>query len=829
MTRTAAVESVRMAHLTREDIVRACDGGRTEVERIAAHLANCRACRALAAGILGNRTAAAKRPPILKVLGELATFEKEMAAKRILAKAELAGLRRLKWGARKERVILSRLCHTPAFLDAILDTLRKPRPRDESESLANLALLAVQGIAASEEFRNDLLAMVWIEAANARRIRGEWQNARAALLRAEELSAAGTGDSAIRARWLSIAGSFQHDQGRQTEAMAALEECQRTYSDRGEWQLVGRTLITMAHCIADDDPEQALIILDRASTYIPREDTNLRCHAEQIRTDCMMTSGRPEEALSAFAEAERLRSPHDRPSAALRSSFFAARLLELFGHVKEAAVLFDAVVAEEIDRGHFKDAVLDLVYIFGFYLRLGVPDQAAQLGLRAAGELDRRDAPQIEEIRSVLAQLIDAARGQSLDEGMLRTAREHLRTQRNCFAPTELKPTGNVLRPAPPAHRRRAIMQTRPLVAPLLARAIWCGLQAEARRVQQERVSQSPEYHTEAFVEVLLARVRQASSRDAAEFTASLALRAIEPMAAPSTLKQDLQARVWTEVANTRRVASEWTKAGAALERARKHLSLGSGDPLLKARVLSISASLSTDQGHRMEGLSALEECQQLYESQGAWPLVARTRVQMAHTLMDADPARALRLAEQSLPMISAEDVALRCHAENIRTDCMISLGEIERALQIFDDAAEFRSAGVSPVARRRSDFFGARLLEHLGHVKEAVQLFEAVIAEAFDEEAHREAFLDLLYVFGVHIRQGATEEAVALCHRAIDRLDLFGLGHEQLRAVWAELRDAATRQAISLETLAEARDFLRVHWATPAAKPPSFSFKQRS
>jgi tetratricopeptide (TPR) repeat protein len=816
-----------MAHLIKEDILRACEGGWAEVERLARHLADCPACRALAAGTLGDRTVTAKRAPLLKTMVELAGFEKAMAVDRLLAKAEMAELRRLTRGAQKERVILSRFCHSPAFLDVLLDALRAPRPREESESLANLALLAAQGIdpaEGSETFKNDLVAMIWIETANARRIRGEWQHARTALHRADEHGAAGTGDPSVKARWLSIAGSLQCDQGRRDEAMASLEESRKAYSGQGEWPLVGRTLVKMAHCIADDEPEHALILLDKASTYITLGDTSLRCHAEQIRTDCLVTVGRLEDALRAFAEAERLRRLNDRPSAALRSTFFAARLLESLGHVQGAEALFDAVVADELDRGHFKDAVLDLVYTFGFHLRLGSADRAADLGLRALGELDRRDAPANEQCRLVLAKLIEAARGQCLDEGMLRSAREYLRVEWNRSLPAEPKPASDGERvPAP--LRRPAITPERTLVEPLLAKALWSRLGRETRREQHARVARSPEYHTTAFVELLLTGVREARSREDAEFTASLALQAIAPLAAPSPLKHDLQARLWTEVANARRVASEWSKATAALLQAGKHLAEGSGDSLLKARAQSISASLSADQGRRVEALSALEECVQLYESQGAWPLVARTKVKMAHTLMDTDPARALMLAEQAFPMIPSEDTALRCHAANIRTDCMISLGEIERALQAFDDAEPLRGAGASPVAGRRSDFFAARLLEYLDHNKEAVQLFEAVIADAFDHEAYREAFLDLLYLFSVHIRQSATEKAVALCRLAIDRLDLFDLGHEQMRTVWKELMDASMRRAIRLESLAEVRQFLKVHWKTPAAKAPSFSF----
>lgn len=819
-----------MAHVTKEKLLRVSEAGRAEIARMAAHLSACPACRSLAAGILGDRAVGAKRAPLLKIMVELAGFEKAMAAERLLAKAELAELRRLRPGAQKERVILSRFCHSAAFLDALLDALRVPRAREESESLATLALLAAQGIdpaEGSEAFKNDLLAMIWTETANARRIRGEWQPARTALLRADEHGALGTGDESIKARRLSIAGSLQCDQGRRDEAMASLEECRRAYVRCGEWPEVGRTLVKMAHCIADDDPERALNLLDRAHVYIPPEDPGLLSLMGRIRADCLVTVGRLEDALRAFAEAERLRPLHDRPSAALRSNFIAARILEALGHMREAEALFDEVVTGDLEQVFYKDALLDLLYVFGFHVRLGSPERAAEASLRMLGEMDRHDSVVHEQLRSVFARLAKAAQGQSLDEHMLAQARDYLRSHWKYPAPSEPALTPDAGRP-PSSSGQGPVMENE-LVEPLLARALWSLIRREPRKKQQQKVAESPECHTTPFVELLLTGVPQARSREEAELTASLALQAIRSLGAPSVLKHDLQAQLWTEVANIRRVASEWSQANAALLQARKHLAEGSSDPLLKARTQSISASLFADQGRRVEALAALEECVELYECQGASPLVARTMVKMAHTLVDTDPARALTLAAQALPMIPAADTALRCLAENIRTDGMINLGEIELALQTFDRAEPLRSAGVSPVAKRRSDFFAARLLEHLGHPKEAVQLFEAVIADAFDHEAYREAFLDLLYLFSVHIRRGATQKAEALCRLAINRLDFFGLGHEQLRTMWKELMDAAGRQAIRLEALAEVREFLQIHWKKPAAKAPRFSFGPRS
>lgn len=159
-----------MAHVTKEELLRATDAGRAEVERMAAHLGTCPACRALAAALLEDRALPAKREVPLKTLLELATFERETAVEQLLARAELAALRRLRRGAQKQRVIQFRSCHTPVFLNVLLAAVRAPRPRAEAELLTSLAVLATQGMDAKNgaAFKNDLLATIWTETANTR-------------------------------------------------------------------------------------------------------------------------------------------------------------------------------------------------------------------------------------------------------------------------------------------------------------------------------------------------------------------------------------------------------------------------------------------------------------------------------------------------------------------------------------------------------------------------------------------------------------------------------------------------------------------------------------
>src|SRR4051812_16601300 len=150
----------------------------------------------------------------------------------------------------------------------------------------------------------------------------------------------------------------------------------------------------------------------------------------------------------------------------------------------------------------------------------------------------------------------------------------------------------------------------------LVAKAEWSSFRGLTRKAQRDRVIQSRACHSRAFLEVLLAELRSAGSWKESEFFAGLALLAVQGMDAkkyPTALKNEFLAGVWTEVANTRRIGSEWHHAAVALGKAEQYLAEGTGDPLPQARALSIAASLQADQGHLSEAVALLERCRQIY------------------------------------------------------------------------------------------------------------------------------------------------------------------------------------------------------------------------
>lgn len=361
----------------------------------------------------------------------------------------------------------------------------------------------------------------------------------------------------------------------------------------------------------------------------------------------------------------------------------------------------------------------------------------------------------------------------------------------------------------------------------LAARAEWCFFQGLTRKAQRDRVIQSRACHSLPFLEILLAGLRSANSWKDSEFFASLALLAVQGLDAkrcPTPLKNDLLAGVWIELANTRRIGSEWHHATAALQKAEQCLAEGTGNSLPRARMLSITASLRAEQGHLSEAMTLLERCHKIYETSKDWHWVARTLVQMAHTLVDVEPIRGLACLDQASPLIPPEDVTLQWLAANLCTRGLIETGQVTQALLAFQHAESLLDTQTRPNARLTNTFTAARLLELMDRLKEAERLFEEVITGYLEQELYKDAFLTFLHLFGFHIRAGSAEKAVDVCRRALDLLDLLELGHDQLRAVWTQLMDAARRQALTGHSLAMARNYLRVHWKHPAPKAPVFT-----
>ncbi len=332
-------------------------------------------------------------------------------------------------------------------------------------------------------------------------------------------------------------------------------------------------------------------------------------------------------------------------------------------------------------------------------------------------------------------------------------------------------------------------------VEPLTAIAEWAELRRLSRRSQRDRVRLTKACRTISFFRLVLSELREEPSWEEAEFLAGLALLSVEAMRQRQQITEasshDLQAEVWTAVASTRRRAIQWERAHQALANAERHLKEGTGEPRLKAGLLSTRASTLADEGHVPQALDALEESKAIYDGLSEWALLARTLLQQANILAGTEPAKGLAALDRAIPLIPPDDPYLMLLAELLRVECLIEVGKPGEALQVYRRCSH-RSATYPQVrVRIRGRFTGARLLDALGFKQQAERLFGEVIDRDVEHELYKDAFLDLFYLYERSMKAGDFEKAARVCRKALTDSVLSAVAHEQIRALWTQLLDA--------------------------------------
>jgi tetratricopeptide (TPR) repeat protein len=423
-----------MSHLWQEVMRRvlAGEGGAQEAERAAEHLVSCGPCRAQAVNLIDALRAT--RPGLrsegpLKLVFDLIDRERQWGAETMSSMAEWAEVRSL--ASRRsqiERVRMSKACRTIEFFYLILNEIKETPSWDEAEFLASLALLCIEGMSQRNLIRvstSDLQAEAWTAVANARRKAAEWKKAHQALDLAEKHRKDGSGDPCLEANLLSITASTLADEGRAQEALETLERCAAIYQKLAEWALLARTLVKMANVLEPIEPIKGLAALDRALPLIPAGDSYLLLLAELLRVECLLEVGKSDEAQLVFLRCSPLLIGNPRPRMRIRGKFTCACLLDALGHKQQAERLFDEVVDRDVEHELYKDAFLDLLYLYERHVKAGDLEKAARVCRRALTDPTLSEAAH-DQMRDLWSQLLEAAQRQAISQDLLKDLRQYL-------------------------------------------------------------------------------------------------------------------------------------------------------------------------------------------------------------------------------------------------------------------------------------------------------------------------------------------------------------------------------------------------------------------
>jgi len=268
-------------------------------------------------------------------------------------------------------------------------------------------------------------------------------------------------------------------------------------------------------------------------------------------------------------------------------------------------------------------------------------------------------------------------------------------------------------------------------------RAAAPGLYAELTQHPLDRhvllVRNCPRFHTWGFCELLLCRSWEQNFLDPilGERLALLAVEVLDYLNASlygAESLEDLRARAWGYVANSRRVQADLQGAEEAFSFAFSFLRLGTGDLMERALLLDLKASLLTKQGRFSKALGLLRRSVAIFLELGEKHRAGRVLVGMASVHAFAgESEQAIFLLYRALPLIDpAREPRLLLIARHNLIDDLIETGQFMEAQKMLVKARPLYKRFPQPWFQNPRKWVEGKIARGLGQTDRAETLLLA-------------------------------------------------------------------------------------------------------
>ncbi|MEM9290831.1 MAG: hypothetical protein AAGD01_04050 [Acidobacteriota bacterium] len=307
---------------------------------------------------------------------------------------------------------------------------------------------------------------------------------------------------------------------------------------------------------------------------------------------------------------------------------------------------------------------------------------------------------------------------------------------------------------------------------------------------ERSALLKAPRFFTRAVFDGLLDLGRGAAARGDLEeserwYDSSLGVLVhLEPRLYGAASIEDQWVKLWSLLGNLRRLADDFAGADAAFRTAHRHRESGTGDLVVNADLVSLEASLRTDQRRFGEAESLVQRAVELFLEAGDRHLAGRAllkRVNLLH--QQGKTVEALQLLDQAVEWIEADrEPRLALIAQHNRINMMCINGRVSEAREAFDASRSLYERFDEPLMNLRQRWLEGRLALEEG----ATEIAEAKLESAAEGFLERES--PLLWAL-VHLDRA---QLLAVSHR-----------HRELATLTASLVEVFQSQEIHRETFA--------------------------
>jgi tetratricopeptide (TPR) repeat protein len=296
---------------------------------------------------------------------------------------------------------------------------------------------------------------------------------------------------------------------------------------------------------------------------------------------------------------------------------------------------------------------------------------------------------------------------------------------------------------------------------------------------------------------------------------ANVAASGLDPGVYGPALVADLQARTLGELANAFRLNDEFDCAEDFLERAMKRCEEGSGDDLVLARILDISASLYMSQRLLDQALETLEQVERLYRRSGETHLASRALIKRGNAcFFDDRPREAVAHVRRGLDDLDeVKDAQLANIARKNLLDFLLALGEYREAGRLLFESNLREVFAGEPVILLQLRWVEGKILAGRRRVAQAERALLDVREGFLARGEEYDAALVGLDLAGVWLELGKAREVEELAEEMFETFQDLGVHREALRAV-RYFRAACREQVATAELARQVARFIRqVEW----------------
>lgn len=348
------------------------------------------------------------------------------------------------------------------------------------------------------------------------------------------------------------------------------------------------------------------------------------------------------------------------------------------------------------------------------------------------------------------------------------------------------------------------------------------GHPAERQRIM---IRNNPRFQTWGLFDLLLKRSSELNFEDAvqAESLARLALAIPEHLDASvhgAERIEDMRARSWGHVGNALRVKADLREAEEAFRKAFFHLQRGTREPMERAVLLDLRASLLRAQRRFGEALHLLRRAIAIFRKLGERHRAGRALVSMStvhHTA--GEPEKAIPLLYEALDLIDpSREPQLMLFAWHNLIDDLAEAGQFLEAHKLLLKARplyrEFRNAWT----QNRSRWVEGRIARGLGQARQGEALFLAARTGFMAEDAAYDTALVSLDLASLYAEQGRLPELKRLAEEMVPIFSSRQIHREALAAL-AFWKQAVEAEKAGLELVTGVASYLKRARHDPALR----------